>query len=455
VREPRRGHRLGGEDPRRQGRLDRGPAGHELRRRRPAGAPVGRDPGRIAATTGDDVARAFRQESGRAVATLIRVLGDFDLAEDAVQDAFALALERWPASGVPRNPGAWITTTARNRAIDRLRRDRRYADKLRELETTPPEPPDEPEDHGAVPDDRLRLIFTCCHPALAPEARVALTLRTLGGLTTPEVARAFLTSEATMAKRLVRAKRKIRVAGIPYVVPAAHDLPDRLRSVLAALYSIFNEGYLATGGERVVRADLCAEAIRLARVLRELMPDEPEASALLALMLLHDSRRATRADADGRLVLLEDQDRSRWDRAQIAEGLRLVQRALVLSGPGAWTIEAAIAAEHARARTPAATDWPAIVRLYDALLAVHRSPVVELNRAVAVAFADGFGAGLDAIDAIDGLDGYHLLHAARADLLRRLGRSAEATAAYERALALVTNAAERDFLERRLRELAV
>ena len=355
---------------------------------------------------------------------------------------------------MPRNPGAWITTTARNRAIDRLRRDRRYADKLTELEAITPAEPEEPIDEGAVPDDRLRLIFTCCHPALAPEARVALTLRTLGGLTTAEVARAFLTSEGTMAKRLVRAKNKIRVAGIPYAVPAEHDLPDRLRSVLSALYSIFNEGYLATGGDRIVRGELCSEAIRLTRVLVELMPDEPEASALLALMLLHDSRRSARADTAGRMVLLEDQDRSRWDWGQIDEGLRLIGRSFALTSPGAWTIEAAIAAEHARAITPETTDWHSIVRLYDALLTVHRSPVVELNRAVAIAFADGYDQGLAAVDTIDGLDGYHLMHAARADLLRRLDRRADAAVAYQRALELVTNEAERDYLEGRLRELS-
>jgi RNA polymerase sigma-70 factor (ECF subfamily) len=385
------------------------------------------------------------------VATLIRVLGDFDLAEDAVQDAFAQALRRWPRDGIPRNPGAWITTTARNAAIDRLRRESRGADKVAELEAL--RPPSDDNDSPAVDDDRLRLIFTCCHPALAPEARVALTLRTLGGLTTAEIARAFLVAEPTMAQRLVRAKRKIASARIPYVVPAEHDLPDRLRSVLSSLYLIFNEGYLASGGERAVRSDLCAEAIRLARVLADLMPDEPEAIALLGLMLLHDSRRDARVDAGGRLVLLDDQDRSLWHRDEIAEGLTLVARAHRLrADAGSWTIEAAIAAEHAREQT----DWPRIVELYDALLAAHPSPVVELNRAVAIAMADGPERGLALIDdlvARGELTDYHLLHSAAAELLRRAGRPDEAARAYRHALGLASNAAERQLLERRLAEL--
>jgi RNA polymerase sigma-70 factor (ECF subfamily) len=369
-----------------------------------------------------------------------------------VQDAFAKALQRWPVDGVPRNPGAWITTTARNAAIDRLRRDARGAEKRAELEELRPSP--DSSEEPAVPDDRLRLIFTCCHPALAPEARVALTLRMLGGLTTPEIAHAFLVAEPTMAQRLVRAKRKIAAAGIPYVVPAEHDLPDRLRSVLSSLYLVFNEGYLASAGDQLVRGELCAEAIRLARLLAELMPDEPEALALLALMLLHDSRSAARVDADGRLVLLEDQDRSLWDREQIDEGLALATRAQRLrADAGSWTIEAAIAAEHVRDTT----DWPRIVALYDALLAAHPSPVVELNRAVAVAMADGPERGLELIDALVGrgeLTDYHLLHAAAAELLRRAGRHDDAARAYRHALGLATNAAERELLERRLAELA-
>jgi RNA polymerase sigma-70 factor (ECF subfamily) len=368
-----------------------------------------------------------------------------------VQDAFAKALERWPRAGIPDNPGAWITTTARNAAIDRLRRDRRGTEKVAELEALRPR--SDSAEEPAVPDDRLRLIFTCCHPALAPEARVALTLRTLGGLTTPEVARALLVSETAMAQRLVRAKRKIALAGIPYEVPADHDLPDRLRSVLSALYLIFNEGYLAASGDRLVREDLCAEAIRLARVLADLMPDEAEAIALLALMLLHDSRRAARVDDAGGIVLLEDQDRARWDRAQIAEGDALVSRALRLRHvPGPWTIEAAIAREHTRD----GTDWRRIVSLYDTLLRAHPSPVIELNRAVAVAMADGPEAGLSLIDDLvrrGELTDYHLLHAAAADLLRRADRPEDAARAYRHAIGLATNGAEREFLERKLAEV--
>ena len=409
-------------------------------------------PRTLPASAPDSVERAFRHESGRAVATLIRVLGDFDLAEDAVQDAFAKAVATWPRDGIPRNPGAWITTTARNAAIDRLRREARGAEKVAELEAmnTRADSAEEP----AVPDDRLRLIFTCCHPALAPETRVALTLRSLGGLTTAEIARALLVSEPTLAQRLVRAKRKIERAHIPYVVPADHDLPDRLRSVLSSLYLIFNEGYLASSGDQAIRADLCAEAIRLARLLVELMPDEPEATALLALMLLHDARRAARFDAEGRLVLLDDQDRWLWDCAQIAEGTALVDRALRLrTDAGSWTLEAAIAREHVRDDP----DRERIVELYDALLRAHPSPVVELNRAVAIAMAEGPERGLELIDDLvrrGELTDYHLLHAAAADLLRRVGRDDRAAAAYRHALGLTSNNAEREFLERRLAELA-
>ena len=380
------------------------------------------------------------------MAVLARAFGDLDRAEEAVQEAFVVALERWPRDGVPANPAAWIATTARNRAIDRLRRERRLVpladDLLARVEAV---------ETSAIPDERLELIFACCHPALAPESRVALTLRALGGLSTREVARAFLVSEPAMAQRLQRAKQKLRGAGIHFELPRDEDLPARRASVLATLYLIFSEGYAATAGEALVRHELCAEAIRLTRVLCSLMPEEPEALALLALMRLHDSRRDARVDAAGELVLLADQDRSRWDAAAIAEGTALVERALVLGGSGTYTLQAFIAAEHAR---PGGPDWARVAGAYERLLAVQGGPVVALNRAVAVAMAHGPEAGLELMAGLaDELDGYHLFHSARADLLRRLDRREEAVAAYERALERAEIPVERAFLERRLREI--
>jgi RNA polymerase sigma-70 factor, ECF subfamily len=401
------------------------------------------------------VAGVFRDEWGQVVATLIRLTGDWDLAEECAQDAFALALERWLRDGIPRRPGAWLTTAARNRAVDRLRRAAVGAAKLREVAAMSHDPEPLPDESG-VPDDRLRLMFTCCHPALALEAQVALTLRTLAGLTTAEIARAFLVAEPAMSKRITRAKRKIRHAAIPYRVPPAHLLPERTPAVLAVLYLLFNEGYSATAGAGPLRRNLSAEAIRLARILVALMPDEPEAAGLLALMLLHDARRETRLDADGDLVTLEDQDRTRWDTAEIEEGVALLDGALRRGVPGRYQVQAAIAACHATAATAAETDWAQIAVLYERLILLVPSPVVELNRAVAVGMADGPRAGLALVDGLTAsgrLAGYHLLPATRADLLRRLDRPREAAEAYREALAMSLTDAERRYLRRRLAEV--
>jgi RNA polymerase sigma-70 factor (ECF subfamily) len=398
-----------------------------------------------------ELAAVFRQERGRIVATLIRMTGDWDLAEECVQDAFAQALVRWPRDGVPHRPGAWLTTAARNRALDRIRRSAVEATKLREVLLVS-EPQPETDDSG-IEDDLLRLIFTCCHPALPLEARVALTLRTVAGLTTAEIARAFLVPEPTMAKRLVRAKQKIRNAGIPYRVPPAHLLPERLGGVLGVLYLLFSEGYAASAGADLVRQGLCASAIRLAGTLADLMPDEPEALGLRALMLLHDARRTSRLDADGDLVRLADQDRTGWDTDLIASGVLLLDTALRRGRPGPYQVQAAIAACHATAGDAADTDWAQIALLYGELAKFTPSPVVELNRAVAVAMADGPAAGLALVDRLaDALDGYHLLPATRADLLRRLNRTDEAATAYREALALAPTDVERRYLATRLAE---
>jgi len=399
----------------------------------------------------------YREERSRALATLIRLVGDFDLAEDALQEAFAAALEQWPESGVPRNPRAWLVSAARHKAIDRLRREKSFAAKRDEIAYESPSAAPPPElDEEPFSDDLMRLIFTCCHPALALEAQVALTLKTLCGLSVEEIARAFLVSSPTMAQRLVRAKAKIRAARIPYAVPTNEELAERLEGVLRVVYLVFNEGYAATSGDALVRRELCAEAIRLGRLVRALFPAETEVAGLIGLMLIQDSRRSARVDREGNLVTLEEQDRTLWDRDEIAEGQALAETALRSGGAGFYALQAAIAALHAQAARAEDTDWPQIAALYALLLRLHPSPVVALNHAAAVAMGNGLERGLRLIEALEAsgdLDGYHLLPAAKADVLRRLGRHSEAAAAYERALSLVTHPAERRYLERRLRDV--
>jgi RNA polymerase sigma-70 factor (ECF subfamily) len=405
-----------------------------------------------------EITRLYREHYGRILASLIRALGNFELAEDALQDAFAAAVEQWPREGVPNNPAGWIVSTARHKAIDKARRQSWFSERRDEIQRLIEfEMSSDSDDNAAsFPDERLRLIFTCCHPAINREAQIALSLRTLCGLTTEEIARAFVTPTATMAQRIVRAQRKIRAAGIPYEVPSGDALPERLESTMAVIYLVFNEGYLASSGDEVVRKDLCAEAIRLARILSALMPNQPEARGLLALMLLHDSRRDARADANGDLILLEDQDRSRWNHRQIAEGLALVAEAIGDDMPGPYAIQAAIAAEHARAKCSDDTDWTRIAQLYRMLLDLQSTPIIALNHAVAIAMARGLPHGLALIEELETsgeLNDYYLMWAAKADLLRRMGSFIDAAVAYRRALEVVVNNPDRRFLERRLAQM--